>query len=60
LAVFGVIEALPIDNTKLKAQAVFQSVKDRDVMLRSVMVSGIKESYDRLAELLEKMQKDSF
>lgn len=50
-------EALPGDKTKLKSQSVFQAVKDRDGMLQSGMEEGVNESYERLDELLEKLQK---
>ena len=50
-------EALPSNKTKLTSQSVFQSVEDRDGMLQSGMEEGVNESYDRLDELLEKMQK---
>ena len=50
-------EALPDDRTKVTSQSVFQSVEDRDGMIQSDMEEGMKESYDRLDELLEKMQK---
>lgn len=48
-------EDLPGDRTKVTSQAVFQSVADRDGELQSGMERGVKESYDRLDELLEKM-----
>ena len=50
-------EALPGDRTKLTSQSVFQSVEDRDGMLMSGMEEGVNDSYNRLDELLEKMQK---
>lgn len=50
-------EELPDNRTKLTSQSVFQSVEDRDGMLQSGMEEGVNDSYDRLAELLEKMQK---
>jgi uncharacterized protein YndB with AHSA1/START domain len=50
-------EALPGDRTKLMAQSVFQSIEDRDGMLQSGMEEGVNDSYNRLDELLEKMQK---
>jgi uncharacterized protein YndB with AHSA1/START domain len=50
-------EALPGDRTRLTAQSVFQSVEDRDGMLQSGMEEGMNDSYDRLDELLETMQK---
>ncbi len=49
------LEALPGGRTKLIAQSVFQSVADRDGMLQSGMEAGVKETYDRLAELLKKL-----
>jgi uncharacterized protein YndB with AHSA1/START domain len=50
-------EALPGDRMKLVSQSVFQSVEDRDGMLQSGMEEGVNDSYDRLDELLEKLQK---
>jgi len=50
-------EALPGGRTKLTSQSVFQSVADRDSMLQSGMERGVNEGYERLDELLEKMQK---
>ncbi len=50
-------EELPGNRTKLTSQSVFQSVADRDGMLQSGMEEGVNDSYDRLDELLEKMQK---
>ena len=49
-------EELPGNRTKLVSQSVFQSVADRDGMLQSGMEEGVNDSYDRLDELLEKMQ----
>jgi uncharacterized protein YndB with AHSA1/START domain len=43
-------------RTKLTSQSVFQSVVDRDGMLQSGMEEGVNDSYDRLDELLKKMQ----
>lgn len=42
-------------QTTLTVSSVFQSVADRDGMLKSGMEGGANESYDRLDELLEKM-----
>ena len=39
-------------RTKLTAQSVYQSVEDRDGMVRAGMEAGANESMDRLAELL--------
>jgi uncharacterized protein YndB with AHSA1/START domain len=51
-------EEMPGGKTRLTVQSVFQSVADRDGMLQSGMEEGVKDSYDRLDELLEKMQKE--
>lgn len=51
------LEALPGGRTRLKIQSVFQSVADRDGMLQSDMEEGVNDTYDRLAELLEKLKK---
>lgn len=50
-------EALPDNRTKLTSQSVFQTVEDRDGMLQSGMEEGVNDSYDQLAELLEKLEK---
>ncbi|MGZ4948491.1 MAG: SRPBCC domain-containing protein, partial [Halobacteriota archaeon] len=50
-------EELPDDRTRLTSQSVFLSVEGRDGMLQSGMEQGINESYERLDELLEKLQK---
>ena len=52
------LEELPGGRTRLVAQSVFQSVADRDATLQSGMESGIKDTYDRLEELLEKAKKE--
>ena len=47
----------PLGNkTRIVAQNVFQSVADRDGMVASGMQEGSDASYDRLAELLAKLQ----
>lgn len=43
-------------STTLTSTSVFDSIEQRDGMLQSGMETGAAESYDRLAELLEKMQ----
>ncbi len=48
------LEELPGGRTKLTVQSVFQSIADRDATLESGMESGLKDTYDRLEELLEK------
>jgi uncharacterized protein YndB with AHSA1/START domain len=47
------LEDLPGGSTRLVAHSVFQSVADRDGALQSGMPVGIRESYERLAALLE-------
>lgn len=49
------LEALPDGRTRIMAQSVFQSVSDRDGMVQSGMERGVKEGYERLDELLEKL-----
>ncbi len=44
-------------QTKLTDISVFQTVEDRDGMLANGMEGGAEESTERMAELLEKMQK---
>ncbi|MGB9980430.1 SRPBCC family protein [Methanobacterium sp.] len=50
-------EELSDNRTKLTSQSVFQSIEDRDGMLQSGMEEGVNDSYNRLDELLENMQK---
>jgi uncharacterized protein YndB with AHSA1/START domain len=50
-------EELLGNRTKLTSQSVFQSVEDRDGMLQSGMEEGVKDSYERLDEVLEKLQE---
>jgi uncharacterized protein YndB with AHSA1/START domain len=49
-------EALPKNRTRIVAQDVYQSVADRDGMFQAGMEEGIDEGYDRLDELLAKLQ----
>ena len=49
--------AMPGKRTKMTSQSVFQSIADRDGMLQSGMEEGVNDSFDRLDELLKKMQK---
>ena len=49
-------EALRGNRTKMTSQSIFQSITDRDGMLQSGMEEGVNDSYDRLDELLEKIQ----
>lgn len=46
------LEPLADGKTRVTVSSVFQSVADRDGMLRSGMEQGSNESYDRLDELL--------
>lgn len=50
--------AMPGNRTLLSSQSVFQSVADRDGMLQSGMEMGVNDSYDRLDQLLEILEKD--
>lgn len=47
-------EALPGGRTRVVMQSVFQSVADRDGMIRSGMERGVTEGHERLDELLAK------
>jgi uncharacterized protein YndB with AHSA1/START domain len=51
------LEALPGDRTRVTIQSVYQSVSDRDGMVQSGMETGVNEGYERLDELLGRMQK---
>ena len=46
------LEALPDGKTRYTASSVFQSVADRDGMVRSGMETGARESMERFADLL--------
>ncbi|HEY8185393.1 MAG TPA: SRPBCC family protein [Pyrinomonadaceae bacterium] len=48
------LETLPGDRTRLTGHSVFQSVADRDGMIRSGMERGLSEGYERLDEILAK------
>ncbi len=41
-------------KTEMTAKVVYQSVEDRDGMVASGMEEGVRETYDRLADLVEK------
>ena len=45
-------------KTTLTARSVFDSVEDRDGMLRPGMTEGASETWDRLAEYLERLKGD--
>jgi uncharacterized protein YndB with AHSA1/START domain len=50
-------DELPGNRTKFTGQAVFLSVEDRDGMMQSDMEEGMKDSFARLDELLERLQR---
>ncbi len=45
-------------RTKMTGKSVYQSIEDRDAMLKSGMEAGVYETMDRLAELLTKLQSE--
>jgi len=49
-------EALPGGRTRVTGQSVFQSVADRDGMIKSGMSRGVNEGFERLDELLESLK----
>lgn len=52
-----IIRFVEIDGkTKLTDKSVFQTVEDRDGMLKVGMEAGITETTDRLTELLEEQK----
>jgi uncharacterized protein YndB with AHSA1/START domain len=57
-----ILETLTFDEingkTILTANALFQNKEDLDGMLNSGMESGAEETWDRLAELLERVKKN--
>lgn len=50
-------EELPGNRTRFIGQSVFLSVEDRDGMMQSDMEEGMKDSFSRLDELLERLQE---
>nr|WP_303715036.1 SRPBCC family protein [Methanoculleus marisnigri] len=50
-------DELPGSRTRFIGRSVFLSVEDRDGMMQSDMEEGMKDSYSRLDELLERLQK---
>ena len=50
-------ETLPGGRTRVISQSVFQSVADRDGMLRSGMEGGVKQGFERLDEVLASLQQ---
>lgn len=53
------LTSLPNDRTKMTIQQVFQSVADRDGMVQSGQEGGMRETYERLDELLEDLRSKS-
>lgn len=49
-------EELPGGRTKVVAQALFQTVADRDGMIQSGMEKGVVEGFERLDEVLSKLK----
>jgi uncharacterized protein YndB with AHSA1/START domain len=49
------LESLPGNRTRVTVQSVFQSVADRDGMVQSGMEQGVREGYERLDEVLERL-----
>jgi uncharacterized protein YndB with AHSA1/START domain len=50
----ALFESLPGGRTRVTMKSIFQSVADRDGMVRSGMEKGVSEGHERLDELLEK------
>jgi len=50
-------EDLPGGRTRFTSQSLFQSVADRDGMLRSNMERGVKQGFERLDEILAGLQQ---
>lgn len=51
-----VLEDLGNGRTRVKSHSVFTSVADRDAMVEAGMSTGIEEGFDRLDELMAKLQ----
>jgi len=51
------LEELPGGRTRITIQSLFQSVTDRDGMIQAGMERGVNEGYERLDELMRKLQK---
>jgi uncharacterized protein YndB with AHSA1/START domain len=50
------LEALPGDRTRITIHSIYPSIADRDGMVQSGMERGVNEGYERLDEILGKMQ----
>jgi uncharacterized protein YndB with AHSA1/START domain len=46
-------------RTTVRTNSVFQSIEARDAMVRSGMADGMREGYERLEELLDKLRANS-
>ncbi|CAG1769206.1 hypothetical protein BAC3_00119 [uncultured bacterium] len=46
------LEELPGNRTRVTIQSVYQSVEDRDGMVKSGMETGVREGYERLDDIL--------
>jgi uncharacterized protein YndB with AHSA1/START domain len=51
--------ALPGNRTRITIQSVFQTVADRDGMVKAGMERGVRDGYERLDQILESLQKPS-
>ncbi len=49
-------EELPGGRSRLTIHAIYQSVEDRDGMIKSGMERGVTDGFDQLDELLEKLK----
>jgi uncharacterized protein YndB with AHSA1/START domain len=47
------------ETTRVRTNSVYQSVEDRDAMVRSDMETGVTEGMERLADLLERLKSQS-
>jgi uncharacterized protein YndB with AHSA1/START domain len=50
-------EFLPRDRTRVFSQSIFQTVEDRDGMVKADMETGIEEGFERLDDFLEKLYR---
>ena len=51
-----VIEDLPGGRSRMRSHSIFMSVADRDAMVEGGMSEGVEDGYNRLDELLAKLQ----
>ena len=50
------LEELPGNRTRITIQSVYQSVEDRDGMVKAGMEKGMREGYERLVDVLAGMK----